>query len=562
MTSARPVILLVEDSGTQALRYRALLEQEGFEVVWDASGEAALERLNNLVPDLLVVDHHLPGMSGGDLIRQIRMNVGMRGLPILMLTEAREPDSEQRGLETGADAYLPKSARLDLLVLRIHALVRRGTQSSDVLKEVARDRSGGFRRARIAIVDDRAGFSAHLQELLAGDGFEVVPFGGTSDFADAGSFDCILVSLISRSFDGMALLSRLDHARIEQLPPEQSFELVGIGGGEERAEHDLVARGFLAGADDIIAQSVADSVWAARIRALVRRKLLRDEDLRIAMQRRARELALDHARAQAAAADALARANRELAQANERLSATQAQLVQAAKMASLGELVAGIAHEINNPLAFILGHHATVERLIGRVRDGIEDRPEIEAALRKCTDRLGSMRTGLTRIQELVLKLRRFSRLDEGEFQTLNVPEAIDTVVALLSHKLSDRISIERRYSGPAELYCSPALFNQVVMNILSNAADAIDGIGTIRIHTAQQGERFEVAISDSGPGVPPELRQRIFEPFFTSKAPGSGTGLGLAIAYTVVQSHGGDLEVKDGPLGGACFMVRVPLRS
>jgi two-component system, NtrC family, sensor kinase len=286
-----------------------------------------------------------------------------------------------------------------------------------------------------------------------------------------------------------------------------------------------------------------------RIRALMRRKLTVDES------RRSRE-----AEARAAAADELGRANAELQAANRQLKEAQGQLIQSAKMASLGELVAGIAHEINNPLAFILGHHDTVERLAGEL-EGVADDADSAATLTKARDRLASMRMGLQRIQSLVLNLRKFSRLDEAEKQQLDVPDAIETVLALLKPKLG-LIEVRRRLEADARLDASPALLNQVVMNIVANAADALGGEGVIEIATTQAAGWYEIAISDSGPGVPDEVRDRIFEPFFTTKPVGAGTGLGLAIAYGVVRAHDGTIVVDRGPLGGARFTLRLPMEQ
>jgi two-component system NtrC family sensor kinase len=172
------------------------------------------------------------------------------------------------------------------------------------------------------------------------------------------------------------------------------------------------------------------------------------------------------------------------------------------------------------------------------------------------------MKLGLSRIQELVLNLRRFSRLDEGDFQTVNVQESIETVLSLLGHKLGPRIDVRRRYEAVPDLYCSPALLNQVVMNIVGNAADAIGEAGVIDIETHSTDETYTIRISDTGPGIPPELRERIFEPFFTTKPVGAGTGLGLAIAYSVVQAHKGTITVDAGPAGGTCFTITIPRQN
>jgi two-component system NtrC family sensor kinase len=255
-------------------------------------------------------------------------------------------------------------------------------------------------------------------------------------------------------------------------------------------------------------------VFRVRIRALVRRKLLQDENARVEAELRQRELALERARTEAAAAEAraslagaLARANTELEQANHQLKDTQAKLVQAAKMASLGELVAGIAHEINNPLAFILAHQGTVERLLTEVADKLPPDSGLDGKISKSRERVAAMKLGLARIQELVVNLRRFSRLDEGELKT-------------------------------------------------------IKGAGSITIETQSDEKTYTIRISDTGPGIPDELKERIFEPFFTTKPVGTGTGLGLAIAYSVVQAHRGSILVDSGPLGGARFTIMIPRQN
>jgi two-component system NtrC family sensor kinase len=258
-----------------------------------------------------------------------------------------------------------------------------------------------------------------------------------------------------------------------------------------------------------------------------------------------------------AAAPAAAVAD-DLASANRQLKDAQGQLVQAAKMASLGELVAGIAHEINNPLAFLLGHQDTVERLIATAAD---ETPS--PGLDKARARLASMRVGMKRIQDLVLNLRKFSRLDEGDRHVLDAADSIETVLALLTHKLGDGIEVRRAYAARNTLEGSPALLNQVVMNIVGNAADALEGPnggqGVISISTRDEAGDFVIVVEDSGPGVPPDLRDRIFEPFFTTKPVGAGTGLGLAIAYNVVRAHGGAIAIDQGELGGARFTITIP---
>ena len=437
------------------------------------------------------------------------------------------------------------------------------------------------------MVDDDEAAREHHQAALVRDGYLVE---GATDLATALPFmgdaaspvDCVLVSLQARRFDSVAVCGMLSALRATSTAAEKAapqpaapqpaapqpaapqpaapqpaapFLLIGI----ERESHvskELLSRAFDAGLDEFIPALLDPGVLRVRLRAIVRRKLLQDEMQQFEADRRDRAITLERARM----AEALTQANRELEAANAKLIETQARLVQAAKMASLGELVAGIAHEINNPLAFILAHQATIQRLLGKIAPEAIPDEDIRGFIAKVLDRATSMGTGLRRIQDLVLNLRRFSRMDEGGFQLVDIREAIDTILTLLSPKLGDRIVIGRRYEGPPALWCSPALLNQVVMNIVSNAADAIEGPGRIEITAMAEGDSYLIVIEDSGSGIPDDLQERVFEPFFTTKPIGAGTGLGLAIAYTVVQAHKGLITVARSPLGGASFKISVPL--
>ncbi len=562
-------ILVVEDSDTQALQIRYLLEGAGHQVDRAATAEAALEALNGRLPDLVIADYHLPGMNGDELSRQIKLSVRTRRLPVLMLTEGRGEGLERQGLESGADAYLPKSVDRDLLLLRIRALLRGRSE--------AQTEEGDFsalRRARLLVVDDGATARMWLARLLSDDGYAVQAVATPEEAEaalgqDGAGWDAVLLRLEGTAFDAFALCRNLHALRSAAEGAEAGgFHIIGLGGGNPPS-NALLSAAFDAGADELLPATITRDALRVRVRAMVRRKLLQDETRRIEAAARRNALEMAGARAEAAAAaakaalaDALAQANAELEAKNRELTEAQAQLIQAAKLASLGELVAGIAHEINNPLAFILAHQGTVERLLGRLADRLGQDAEAAAMLARCRDRMGAVSLGLQRIQDLVLKLRRFSRLDDGGFQDVDVPEALETILALLGHKIGERITVTRDYRAPRTLHCSPALLNQVAMNIVGNAVDAIEGAGTIAISTRSEGTQYVIEIADSGPGIPPELRERIFEPFFTTKPAGSGTGLGLSIAYRVVRSHDGTITLGRSSLGGARFVISVPMRD
>jgi two-component system NtrC family sensor kinase len=170
------------------------------------------------------------------------------------------------------------------------------------------------------------------------------------------------------------------------------------------------------------------------------------------------------------------------------------------------------------------------------------------------------MKEGLGRVKELVLDLRTFSRLDEGEFKTVDVVETIDAVLLLLKHKMSGRILVEKHFVAQRDLYCYAGRLHQVLMNLISNAVDAIAGEGAITIATSQDPEFFLISVRDTGAGIPEAIRSKIFDPFFTTKPVGQGTGLGLAISYGIIQDHGGSIEVQSELGVGTEFIVKIPL--
>jgi two-component system NtrC family sensor kinase len=557
-------LLVVEDSETQAILIRRMLESHGFHVERAASAEAALDHLNTRLPDLIIADFHLPGMSGGELSRQLRLNARTRSIPLLMLTQAAEAETEREGLESGADAYVSKGADPDFMILRIRALLRQ--------RPSPQEEPGGetphFRRVRFLLIDDDAAARAEHRAALEREGYRVrIADDGAAAariIAEAKeAVDCIIIGLPATRFDSIETCRSLSALRTggggdgdgdggeHGLAP---FLLVGLERGGTVPKERL-SRAFEAGLDEFIPQLGDGMLLRARLRAIVRRKLMLDELQAAAAERRDHAITAERARM----AEALTTANAELEAANGKLIEAQARLVQAAKMASLGELVAGIAHEINNPLAFILAHQTTVERELAKIPPDALAEERARRGIAKARERARAMGAGLARIRDLVRNLRQFSRMEEGGFQRVDVREAIDTIVTLLGPKLGDRVVIYRHYNAPPTLWCSPSLFNQVVMNIVSNAADAIEGPGRINIALSLQGDAYVITIDDSGNGVAPELKERIFEPFFTTKPIGTGTGLGLAIAYTVVKAHGGTITIGTAPLGGASFRIAVP---
>jgi two-component system, NtrC family, sensor kinase len=246
------------------------------------------------------------------------------------------------------------------------------------------------------------------------------------------------------------------------------------------------------------------------------------------------------------------------------LSTAQTQLLQAAKLAALGELVAGVAHEINNPLSFSSSHLSTLRRSLTRSLGALAElAPETAVESARIDERLASVMLGLDRIRSLVVKLQTFSRLDDGKSQAVDVADAVGIVLAILAHRIPEGIVVSTQFGTPETIECDPSLINQCVMNLLANAIDAIDspcGEGSIQFSAGAEGDSYVLRVVDSGHGVPREIVEKVFEPFFTTKPLGKGTGLGLSIARAVVEKHEGSLSLTPAAHGGTEAVIRIPL--
>ncbi|MFC3675356.1 response regulator [Ferrovibrio xuzhouensis] len=549
-------LLVVEDSETQAIKLVGLLEEAGIGAAHAASAKDALDALRDNQFDLVLVDYHLPDMQGDDLCRQIRLSPGTADVLLLMLTGDSQAEVERLGLDSGADDYMPKSADDDALLARINALLRTRNRSSAA---AFRPGTGQGRRQLVFVVDDSMTFLEFLRQELIADGYEVETF-GSGDLAierlTHGACDCFLVDLVMPGIDGMEMCRRLDRFRNTGAA---WFPLLMITGHDTKED---MMRALEAGADDFVSKSSDISILKARIRSLLRRKLQRDEHERISGHFRAQELEIVRERTEREAAERRAALADQLEVANQELKNTQAQLIQAAKMASLGELVAGIAHEINNPVAYVKGHADTVARLLDQIMADADVHmpPPAMARIEKARNRTGDIADGLERVRQLVLKLRTFSRLDEGEFKKCDMRENIEAVIAILHHRLQDGITLSTDFCDDNSISCYPAPLNQVVMNLVSNAMDAVDGHGDVAIETRREAGNFKILVADNGPGIDKAIADRIYEPFFTTKPVGVGVGLGLSISYRIIQSHRGSIEVCNRPEGGALFTVSIPL--
>ncbi|KQP18495.1 ATPase [Pseudorhodoferax sp. Leaf267] len=281
----------------------------------------------------------------------------------------------------------------------------------------------------------------------------------------------------------------------------------------------------------------------------------------------------------------LQRANQSLRALNESLRNAQAQLLQSERLASIGQLAAGVAHEINNPIGYVFSNFGTLEGYLARLVEMLEAYEQAEPALAgsDIAVRLAALRgrveldylkqdipllmaeskEGLSRVRKIVQDLKDFSRVDtQQEWVWASLHQGIDSTLNIVANEIKYRADVRREYGDLPDIECLPSELNQVFMNLLVNAAHAIGPErGLIVVRSGDAGSEVWVEVEDNGSGIAPEQLARIFDPFFTTKPVGRGTGLGLSLAYGIVHKHHGRIDVRSEPGRGSCFRVTLPVR-
>lgn len=260
-----------------------------------------------------------------------------------------------------------------------------------------------------------------------------------------------------------------------------------------------------------------------------------------------------------------------------RADSINSRMLQTEKMAAIGQLAAGVAHEINNPVGYVFsnlkalgGYVQDLLRIVDAV-DGASSLAEL-TELKKSLDYdyirndvgalLSESEDGIDRVKNIISALKDFSRVDEAEPQPADLHRGIDTTLNVVNNELKYKAEVVKEYGNLPEVECIPSQINQVVMNLLVNAAHAIEGFGRITLRSGHEGEWVWLEVEDNGCGIPPDRINRIFEPFFTTKPVGKGTGLGLSLSFNIVQKHHGRIEVASRPGAGTRFRIWLPLRQ
>lgn len=383
-----------------------------------------------------------------------------------------------------------------------------------------------------------------FQVLVAQDGEEALQ---RSEFA---SPDLILLDVTMPGMDGFEVCRRL-----KQIPATRQIPVIFMTALTDTAS---TVTGFEAGAVDYITKPFKIAEVLARVNTHLAAQAMRRQ---------------------------LLRHNVELSELNAKLSTAQAQLVQSEKLASIGQLAAGVAHEINNPIGFISCNVGTLKNYHDRLfemlaaYEGAESllkSPELAAILRDLRQRtelefikedipslMTEMKEGIDRVQQIVRDLRDFSRVDcNPDWQWANLHKGIDSTLNIISYEIKCKADITKDYGQIPDIECLPSQLNQVIMNLALNAAEAMGTErGRITIRTGVEGDHVWIEMADTGAGIPSKNLPRIFDPFFTTKPVGKGTGLGLSLSYGIIQKHQGRIDVQSEVGRGTTFRIVLPVR-
>jgi two-component system, NtrC family, sensor kinase len=436
------------------------------------------------------------------------------------------------------------------------------------------DDKSGAALPTIMIVDDTPANVGVLGWYFEENGFRVVVAQDGEEALERAQFvqpDLILLDVMMPGIDGFETCRRL-----KMMPEIKEIPVIFMTALSDTNEK---ISGFKAGGVDYVTKPCQIEEVLARVNThlslrSMQRKL---ED----QNRRLRAESEERQRVQQSLNNSYA----ELKETHETLETLHQQLLQSEKMASIGQLAAGVAHEINNPIAFVNSNLGTLKEYVGnlwqlidtyaQVSEALQDRPDLLEPVRSMRESLdvdfvrkdlqslmAESLDGVSRVRRIVQDLKDFSRVGEVERQAFDLHAGIDSTLNIVSHELKQRAEVIKEYGAIPMIEGVPAQLNQVFMNLLVNAAQAMDHYGVITIRTGCEGNWVRAEIADDGPGIKPEHLPRIFEPFFTTKPVGKGTGLGLSLSYGIVSQHGGRIEVDSTVGKGARFRVWLPIEK
>jgi len=531
-----PLILIADDEPDTAGLLKRIANRAGFDVETAADGIIAVQLATELLPDLILLDIQMPNLNGFQVMEKLRQEQLTRQIPIIVITAAAtQPADVVRGIEIGADDYITKPFNYQELTARIRAKIRAKELEENLQKRTAELET-------LVMLGTRLSYSQEIEPLAEQ-----------------------LLTFLHQQFDVSASLLHLyatdDH-------PGLSLHHTGDGLIQDKKKR-LATYYDTNPATDVLAldeQAAAYIFDDSAIQSGMLTLLIHDDgmigalavghwqadffgDTLRVMRSVSRQAALAIRNAQLYESLRLYATELEnrVEERTEALKTTQAQLMRAEKLAALGRLSGEIAHEINNPLQPILG---CIESALEEVENGLPVDPEgLQLAVSE-----------VRRIQRTVKRLLDYAKPDSAGVAKLNIGEIVQGVVALTQKKVDQlQVTLVTKIEETPAIHANPDQLKQVFLNLTLNALEAMPEKGTLTLHVWHDATDVHVAVQDTGSGIAPDKLSQILEPFYSTKQEGSG--LGLAISHSIIDAHGGKLDVESTPGAGSQFTVSLPLR-
>ncbi len=537
-------ILFVDDDEDMRVMARNMLSHLGYRISLAANGAEALTIMAAERPDIAFIDINLPDTWGTELIRDFKKI--QPELLCIVITGDPTLDTALDALHQGAEAFFQKPFNMTEVIAKLDSIVEKKNFRDEIkrLNELPRIILDGINEA-IVIIDVRdytivSANKVFLQET------------GLTENQVIGKTCFAVTHHRATPCDGVHDICPL-------------LELLQTG-NHASAEHIHVDRNGRQSFVEISVSPIRDA--AGEVIQVI-------HTTRDITARKKLEISLQHER------KLLRDANAQLEKALSELKQKQSQIVQQEKMASIGQLAAGVAHEINNPMGFIASNLSSLAKYAGKMTRFLALQDKFLAALAGkeelsilCQEReklkidflvedipslIDESLDGANRVKNIVQNLKNFSRVDNNDVAPVNINECLDTTLNIIWNELKYKATVNKHYGELPLVRGSALQLNQVFVNILVNAAQSIEKKGEIRIRTWHKDDAVLVSISDDGCGIAQENISRIFEPFFTTKSVGKGTGLGMSIVYDIIKKHDGDISVQSAVGQGTTFTITLP---
>ncbi len=553
-------VFVVDDDDKSLHAIRMILQQAGFENEGAADGLTALEMILTWHPDIILLDVFMPGLDGVEVCRQIKADPALRHIPVISLTANYDRETKMRCLDAGASDFLAKPIDYPELMMKVRNQLRL-REFEDLRKEheLVEQRHVNLKDVFKKVADAKEEWEKTI------DGIQDMVM-----LIDS-------VGSIRRCNKQTAAFFKMTY---QEIIGKNWLELLKLRG--------------------IVIESAADRLVEVGQEQSHRVFEVRLDPIQSDLGQQSTSIIIRDITEQKEHEEALRDKNAKLEKAYGDLKVAKVQAFQQEKLASIGQIAAGVAHEINNPTGFIMSNLGTLQKYADKFTEFI--RIQDEALTELATphspplargEEKGSSRTpeviindlasrrkalkidyitddlmnlvkesldGAERIKKIVQDLKGFARTDGNEMQSADINAGIESTINVVWNELKYKATVHRNYGDLPQTICNLGQLNQVFMNLLVNAAHAIEKSGDIRITTWAENGFIHVSISDTGCGIPTENLTCIFEPFFTTKDVGKGTGLGLSIAFEIVKKHHGDIQVASEVGKGATFTVSIPI--